>query len=318
MEKCNVCKKEKVQNQFYNRIREIHICKECIQSEFVETVNNNEGLIKKSLFELCKKYNLPYIEHIIENIKRDTEVNRKWEGKQIIFVISSYIKSISTLRQYENIDFNEGESEVFADFVIEIEEKVEEEVILTKSDFLEMERKSLQDKMSLVLQRNDVNTYKNLIQAYERILSLQKEEKWQLSYRISGAENSDGNKILSLYEKNGDKIRNGKKFEIIREIDDREYELYFEANYRMNIKREPIFTECNVYFDGELTKVDGNMDGIVEYIINLIKDKKVKVYGEDIGTGRGLVYILQSKGIEVMGKKVKIERAFMNMIGLME
>ena len=193
---------------------------------------------------------------------------------------------------------------------------MEKEIIksMDKSEFLEHERLSLQKRLSQSLSGNNIGTYKNLIQAYEKILSLQsQEDKWvqmYSKYETRSKEEDDFIPVVSTWEQKGDEIRNHRIFEIVKEVDNKEYELYFEANYRMNIKREPIFSECNIYFDGELIKISGCMDGIAERIVNLIKDKKVKIYGEDIGIGLGLVHILQSKGIEVMSKKVKSERTY--------
>ena len=196
---------------------------------------------------------------------------------------------------------------------------MEKEVIkhvkeMDKNEFLERERQSIQDKLELTLQRNDVNTYKNLIQAYERILTLQsQEDKWTQmysKYETRSNDKEDFIPVVSTWEQKGEEIRNHRIFEISREIDNKEYELYFEAEYRMNSKREPIFSECNIYFNEEIIKLSGNMEGISEYIINLTKDKKVKIYGEDIGDGYGLVSILKNKGIGVIGKKTKSERVY--------
>ena len=224
MEKCDVCKKEKVQNQFYNRIS--GICKECVQDEFIEIVKNNGGRIKKPLFELCKKYNLPYIEQILENIKRDLSVDRKWEGKQARFIVSSYMRDITVMRQYEHMVFNDGESEVFADFVIEIEDVIETKTNLTKADFLEHERLELQVRLTQSLNKSDIGTYKNLIQAYERILMLQSQEdktssdEWVQMY--SKYKTMDDNEkpisMVAIWEQKGKEIRRHRMFEVKREV----------------------------------------------------------------------------------------------------
>lgn len=176
---------------------------------------------------------------------------------------------------------------------------------------LKIEETKLMEKIS---NTENEATYRNLIRNLAEVTQLrQREEKWTQmysKYETRSNDKEDFIPVISIWEQKGDEIRNHRIFEIAREIDNKEYELYFEADYRMNSKREPIFSECNIYFNGELIKLSGNMEGISEYIITLIKDKKVKIYGEDIGVGYGLVNILKSKGIEVVGKKPKNERVY--------
>ena len=173
-------------------------------------------------------------------------------------------------------------------------ETIKPRIEMDKSEFLEIERKSLQNNISMALVKNDINTYKNLVQAYERILSLQKDDKWELKYRVSHTENSDGNKTLSLWEEKGSETRNGRKFEVSREIEEIEYELYFDISCNSDGK-----DTCDIFFDKKVYKVIGDMSIIVHYIINLIDDRNVVVYGDSRAFGMSLLDNLEAKNIKV-------------------
>lgn len=101
---------------------------------------------------------------------------------------------------------------------------------MDKRDFLEHERLELQTRLMQSLDGNDIGTYKNLIQAYERILMLQSQEsnkpkeEWALMYSDykTNGDNSEDEKlirIVAVWEQKGDEIRNHRMFEVKREVE---------------------------------------------------------------------------------------------------
>lgn len=96
---------------------------------------------------------------------------------------------------------------------------------MDKRDFLEHERLELQTRLSYSLEKGDIGTYKNLIQAYERILALQKDNKpssdeWVQMY--SKYKTMDDNEkpisMVAIWEQKGDEIRRHRMFEVKREV----------------------------------------------------------------------------------------------------
>lgn len=109
------------------------------------------------------------------------------------------------------------------------------------NQFLENERISLEDKITKARKSDNENTYKNLIQAYERVLELsRKENKWEDMY--------------SHYYK-GDKKINGEN----------EYVATWKQNYVGDIKEHRIFkVEKEIKKDAFLN--DDTLDKIEDII----------------------------------------------------
>jgi hypothetical protein len=115
---CNECHKPKRSEEFYSRLVEIGykeeliykdnaneicgkstekrsngICKECLMNKYFKYLDDNNGDIKKSIYKLCKEYDLPYDNKHIDNLCKSTE---SCSG-----VLKTYIKNISSLSHYE-------------------------------------------------------------------------------------------------------------------------------------------------------------------------------------------------------------------------
>lgn len=91
------------------------------------------------------------------------------------------------------------------------------------NQFLENERLALEDKIIKAREGNNENTYKNLIQAYEKVLELsRKENKWEdmYSHYYEGDKKLDGeNEYVATWKQNynGD-IRDHKIYKVEKEI----------------------------------------------------------------------------------------------------
>lgn len=83
------------------------------------------------------------------------------------------------------------------------------------SRFLEIERKDLQKALHRVLENGDIGTYKNLIQAYERVLglirSIEKEDKWETLY---SKYNTEGISMVSIWKQKDDNVKDIKQFRL--------------------------------------------------------------------------------------------------------
>lgn len=86
---------------------------------------------------------------------------------------------------------------------------------LETSKFLEIERKDLQKALHRVLENGDIGTYKNLIQAYERVLglirSIEKEYKWETLY---SKYNTEGISMISIWKQKDDNVKDIKQFRL--------------------------------------------------------------------------------------------------------
>lgn len=80
------------------------------------------------------------------------------------------------------------------------------------NQFLENERIALEEKITEARNKGNENTYKNLIQAYERVLELiRKENKWEERYSKYKSNDKD---MISTWEQKGEEIRNVRKYEV--------------------------------------------------------------------------------------------------------
>lgn len=91
-----------------------------------------------------------------------------------------------------------------------------------KNEFLENEKLALERAIEETRKRGRENTYKNLIQAYERILLLiDKENKWESMYSHYGFKNDETGEfedVVSTWEQKGEDIRNHNVYKIEKEI----------------------------------------------------------------------------------------------------
>lgn len=85
--------------------------------------------------------------------------------------------------------------------------------------FLENEKIELEKKIIQARENGSENTYKNLIQAYERILELiRKENKWEDKYSHYKLQNDNGEweEVVSTWEQKGEDIKNHKTYKVVK------------------------------------------------------------------------------------------------------
>lgn len=91
------------------------------------------------------------------------------------------------------------------------------------NQFLENERMALEEKITEARNKGNENTYKNLIQAYERVLELiRKENKWEdmYSHYYEGEEKLNGeNEYVATWKQNwnGD-VKDHKIYKVEKEV----------------------------------------------------------------------------------------------------
>ena len=88
------------------------------------------------------------------------------------------------------------------------------------NQFLENEKISLEDKITKAREGNNENTYKNLIQAYERVLELiRKENVWTDMYSHYKLKIEDEfQDVVSTWKQKGEDIKDHKIYKIEKEI----------------------------------------------------------------------------------------------------
>ena len=152
---CSVCGIEKSENDYYlSRKNEgkMGICKLC----FCDEIKNN-----KDLFNVFRKYDIPYINNLWESSMKNSSGNG---------IISSYMKYINSLSQYKNLTWKDSQLENDKNF--EVPEEIFQENIVKN---LKKEIESLNVKIAKSRESGDFGTYRNLIIAFKEVLNLYKE-----------------------------------------------------------------------------------------------------------------------------------------------
>ena len=125
---CTECHQEKDEKEFYKRfitdegqqvmnqgvvIATLHntkgICKECLLKKVINVFKSNKGDYAKTINDICKEYNLPFVKNILWKLHGNESENNIKE----IFV--GYIKDITSLPQYKNKTYCEEKSDI--DFI---------------------------------------------------------------------------------------------------------------------------------------------------------------------------------------------------------
>lgn len=131
---CRNCKEEKSEKDFYKYIS-TDVCKDCLYEEWK----------KMGFKDLSLKYDFVYDDNLVQSLGIKTVDYKQY--------FQSYIRQISSLPQYKKENYKPKNKR-------------------TTLEFLEIEKGKLEDNLSKTLDKGDIGTYKNLIQAYERVLLL--------------------------------------------------------------------------------------------------------------------------------------------------
>jgi hypothetical protein len=144
---CTECKQGKNEKDFYKRFtkdnksdvkyqekviatvstNKFGICKDCLIKEVINNYKLNKGDYYKTLEDICKKYNLPFIESIVWKFHK----NESMENIKQMF--DNYIKDVMYLESTE-----EEKSDI---------------------DFINDDIKELKVKISNALQKDDINAH---------------------------------------------------------------------------------------------------------------------------------------------------------------
>lgn len=179
MKKCEICKIERNEKNFYARVKQ-NVCKECLK----QNVNYDDII---SFMKFLKVNDLPYIDNIY----------KKQEN------LSSYIKIISSLPQYRGLTFKEG---------FNYNDKHDDSFITTAIHNLKQEITSLNESIIAARNRGNIGTYKNLIQAYERVMTLIERYDWKQMY---SEYTTDDQKQIAVWMQNGEgQIKNKKVWNV--------------------------------------------------------------------------------------------------------
>lgn len=168
------------------------------------------------------------------------------------------------------------------------------------NEFLEDEKVALEEKITEARNKGNENTYKNLIQAYERVLELiRKENKWEdmYSHYYEGDKPINGeNEYVAIWKQrdNGD-VKDHKVYKIEKEVKPKiKYDLYFDVEHRDDGN-----CKCRVYFKDKVNGVVGDFKFIAKYISDLCFNENVNIYGDTFGLGLGLADYLKELGYVV-------------------
>jgi hypothetical protein len=290
---CNECHEGKNSDEFYPRLVEIGykeelfykddpnkicgkstenrsngICKECLIKKYFKYLDDNNGNVKKSIYEICKEYNLPYDEKMIQKY-----INA---NKSCSYVLKVYMKDINSLPMYNDEKFHthkvhlgdentKASATVYSDkgnalFTINDEEigKVEEK---SDIDFIEEDIKQIKRNIQKTSANNDVNAHGKWLNSFRDALTLREDLK-----RLEKKQN------------------------------DNTYDLYFDFGLsdKKNNKYKAI-----IIFKEEIHHVVGDLDCITKYIKILCKNEKVYIYGDLTTYGTVLADKLFEDGIVV-------------------
>lgn len=174
---------------------------------------------EKSLYEICKEYDLYY----------DNELAQNSCG------IQEYIKYLSSLKQYKDKAFRhtlksnsvlDKTPQYIGTFVrpaennIGIKQELSSSKELSVLNVLKQDRDSIIKKMGIALHSDNIGTYNNLVKSLVLVSDLINKEdlKWVQMWTKYTVENGDLE--LAVWEQCGDDIRNHRRFLVEKEIKD--------------------------------------------------------------------------------------------------
>lgn len=149
--------------------------------------------------------------------------------------------------------------------------------------FLKQEENMLRDKISKCLQGNNFSMYKNLIQAYEKVVELIRKYDWQLMYSKYKTEDNNGNLVqqVAVWEQNGDEsVRNHKVWNVLG--DNAKTSNSKDGCYVVltDIKNDDVY----ILFNGQRIRLEFDDSTLIckqiaDKILQIInKDKNTKIY----------------------------------------
>jgi len=158
--KCQECKQERCDSNFYKIIRQRKnnkgvytsyiICKDCIMKEYID---NSEGDFSKGLIYICEKYNVYYDINLVNSISSNEIPDFKNLFKQ-------YIRYISCMLQYNGLKYKDSvfTSNIIVEEIIDSGRPLESEE-KTDIDFINDDIKMIKRNMKNATFKNDANAH---------------------------------------------------------------------------------------------------------------------------------------------------------------
>lgn len=175
---CNECKSAKDSGEFYTRLVDLSyekltkydtdattivssaidsknngICKKCLTDKYFNYLNENKGNIGRSIYFLCKEYNLPFDGKIIK------------DGVSCSQSLRDYIRQISSLPQYKNVGFEDKIIETGLDLA-------SKNIELSDIDFINEDIKRIKENIVSALDKNDINSHGKWLNSLRDALEL--------------------------------------------------------------------------------------------------------------------------------------------------
>jgi len=229
-------------NTITQKYEPYNICKQCLLQDYFL---NGTSSFKRDVKYICEKYNLYYDVNIAERIISSENKDYK---------IGSYIKEISSLRQY--IDKKFKDSIFVSNETYEVTEKsdldfVNEDIIKLKRNI----KKSINGDFNA--HNKWMNCLRDALELREKLINSNKWEEKASKYR------TDGKDMISLWEQKGEEIRNIKKYEVIGKPS---ITIKLDENYTIDgdtliIPVKVNDKDCNIYgkrIDNEWVLPSGN------------------------------------------------------------
>ena len=115
MQRCSCCGQEKTLDQFYISNSDMYkfyhrmaTCKECIWGLYSETLKKCDGDEKIAIFRMCQMMGSVFLQNVYDSSVIECESKKKKGMNSSLFKI--YMKTVNSLPQYDNMEFNNGET----------------------------------------------------------------------------------------------------------------------------------------------------------------------------------------------------------------
>jgi hypothetical protein len=180
---CSECKTTKRKRDFYIRLISdtekikdedsedielpVGICKDCFMNKYFKYLDDNNGDTKKSIYKLCKQYNLPYDSRLIDSLCESTE---SCSG-----VLKTYIRHIHSLNQYK-VSFDDyvmnNSNDTISEFGVNTSVEIKEK---SNIDFIEEDIKQIKINIQKSSESNDVNAHGKWLNSFRDALALRED-----------------------------------------------------------------------------------------------------------------------------------------------
>jgi hypothetical protein len=225
--KCDECEEKVSENKFYRIITEklnpkvgeyepYRICKECLIKDwsFGITDIDDSLKIKDKIHYMCKKYNLYYSDSVVDSAISESLTENNSENHYKEF--STYLRIISSLRQYNGLKFKD--SIYINDNAKPIEQESKEK---SDIDFINDDIKGVKYHIEYSLKQHNVNEHNKWLNSLRDAFLLRErlESTIKPTYDLYFDASRDSNDLTIIYYKNDIYyLRNKNIYEIANNI----------------------------------------------------------------------------------------------------